>query len=143
MKKLNLYQEHSLILFEEDLITGNSQHWVLRCLRSAGVYKIYFAIIQIYRSFFNSFFLSCLKNLPQQNNSIKRGFSQVPLKFSVIKTNHFKPRFLQQGFNRVRLLLVRAIWDNFEYFVQQTFRIWIINDGIFSVQEELIKLRDI
>ena len=89
------------------------------------------------------FSLICLKKLLHQKNSIKSGLSQVPLKFSLIKTNHFKPRFFRQGFNHVVLLLVRTLWHNFGHFVQQTFRMWIINDRIFFVQEKLGKFRDI
>ena len=83
------------------------------------------------------FSVNCSKNLLHQRNSIK------PLTFSLIKTNHFKPRFFRQGFNHVCLLLVRTLWLNFEYFVQQTFRTWIINDRIFFVREKLRKFRDI
>ena len=89
------------------------------------------------------FSLICLKKLLYQKNSIKSGLSHVPLKFSLIKTNYLKPRFLRQGFNHVCLLLVRTVWHNFGYFVQQTFRTWIINDRIFFVQEKLGKFRDI
>ena len=89
------------------------------------------------------FSLICLKKLLYQKNSIKSGLSHVPLKFSLIKTNHFKPQFLRQGFNHVCLLLVRTVWHDFGYFVQQTFRIWIINDRIYFVQEKLGKFRDI
>ena len=89
------------------------------------------------------FSLICLKKLLHQKNSIKSGLSQVPLKFSLIKTNHFKPRFFRQGFNHVVLLLVRTLWHNFGHFVQQIFRMWIINDRIFFVQEKLGTFRDI
>ena len=94
--------------------------------------------------FLTIFFLDyCLKSLVQQKNSIKSGVSQVPLKFSLIKTNHFKLRFLRQGFNHVCLLLVRTLWHNFGYFDQQIFRIWTSNDWIFFVQEKLGKFREI
>ena len=48
MTELNLYQENSWILFEENLIIGNSHLLDLGYLRSAGVCKIYLSIIQIY-----------------------------------------------------------------------------------------------
>ena len=87
--------------------------------------------------FLKFFFLDyCLKTFLQQRNSIKSSVSQVPLKFSLIKTNYFKLRFLRQGFNFVCLLLVRTLWHNFGYFDQQIFRIWISNDWIFFVQEK-------
>ena len=94
--------------------------------------------------FLKFFFLDyCWKTLLQQRNSIKSSVSQVPLKFSLIKTNHFTLRFLRQGFNLVCLLLVRTLWHNFGYFDQQIFRIWISNDWIFFVQEKLGKFREI
>ena len=83
------------------------------------------------------FSVNCSKHLLHQRNSIK------PLTFFLIKTSHFKPRFFRKGFHHMCLLLVRTLWHNFGYFVQQIFRICIINDRIFFLQEKLRKFRDI
>ena len=96
--------------------------------------SIYIIVIKVYKSkpelnlyqedFLAIFFsLICLKKLLHQKNSIKSGLSQVPLKFSLIKTNHFKPRFFRQGFNHVVLLLVRTLWHNFRHFVWHNVRL--------------------
>ena len=83
------------------------------------------------------FSVNCSKHLLHQRNSIKT------LTFFLIKTSHFKPRFFRQGFNYMCPLLIRTLWHDFGYFVQQIFRIWIINDRIFFVQEKLGKFCDI
>ena len=96
------------------------------------------------------FSLNCLKKLLHQKNSglsqseIKSGLSQSAFKIFPL----LKPIILNHD-SCVRVLITCVFcWSGLfdiisDTFFQQRFRIWIISDRIFFVQEKLGKFRDI